>query len=241
MSDDKKRKKNSDEPRSGGVWLMLAVLVVAVAVSGYLMSGTSQRLRYPDLVRLLEQTRYEQYGSNRLVAAGDGSPSAASPADPADGVAQDDTVIQDTAAEAEAGDEAGDGAGTDPQLAADDQGVLEPADPEFQSQEPADAAADGIRAAAGAIVVPAERNPDAMVEFRLPQNIAISDNLITGSVEYRPLLRPMRNRSGFRFAPSERFATTPRTLGCWNCSPARTSFGTPIGRTRSWPTTASPC
>ncbi len=124
MSDDKKRKKNSDEPRSGGVWLMLAVLVVAVAVSGYLMSGTAQRLRYPDLVRLLEQTRYEQYGSNRLAPNSEST------------------------------------SGNDP-----------------------------AEAAAGTIVVPAERNPDAMVEFRLPQNIAIADNLITGTVEYRPLLR----------------------------------------------------
>src|SRR5690606_22585695 len=101
---------------------------VAVAVSGYLMSGTSQRLRYPDLVRLLEQTRYEQYGSNRLAAA----TADAAPSDPAEAAAEQ---------------------------------------------------------AAGTIVVPAERNPEAMVEFRLPQNIAISDNLITGTVEYRPLLR----------------------------------------------------
>lgn len=114
MTDDKKRRKTADEPRPGSVWIVLAILIIAISVSGYLMSGTSHRLRYPDLISLLQQTRYEAYGSDRLAS------------------------------------ENGSG---------------------------------------GTIVVPSERNPDAMVEFRLPQRIAVSDGVITGSVEYRPLLR----------------------------------------------------
>jgi cell division protease FtsH len=118
MTDEKKRKKNNDEPRAGGVWVMLAVLVIAVGVSGYLMSGSSYRVRYPDLISLLEQTRYEAYGSDKLVGAS-----------------------------SDAGSQA------------------------------------------GGIVVPSEGNPKAMVEFRLPQNIAVSEGLITGTVEYRSLAR----------------------------------------------------
>jgi len=115
MRDEKKPKKNHDEPRATGVWIMLAVLVVAVGVSGYLMSGTSYRVRYPDLISLLEQTRYEAYGSNDLAS--------------------------------EASQSSG-------------------------------------------IVVPSERNPKTMVEFRLPQQIAIAENVISGTVMYRALSRP---------------------------------------------------
>jgi len=115
MRDEKKLKKNSDEPRAAGVWIMLAVLVVAVGVSGYLMSGTSYRVRYPDLISLLEQTQYVAYGSDDLAS--------------------------------EASESSG-------------------------------------------IVVPSERNPKAMVEFRLPQQIAIAENVISGTVMYRALSRP---------------------------------------------------
>ncbi len=118
MTDEKKRKKNNDEPRAAGVWVVLAVLVIAVGVSGYLMSGSTYRVRYPDLISLLEQTRYEAYGSDKLVGAS-----------------------------SDAGSQA------------------------------------------GGILVPSERNPKAMVEFRLPQNVAVSEGLISGTVEYRSLAR----------------------------------------------------
>ncbi len=123
MSNDKKRKRNQDEPKTGGVWQVLAVLVVAVAVSGYLMSGGSKKLRYPDLKLLLEATQYQQYGSQDL--------------------------------------------------------------------------ADGSNG--GAVQVPSAGNPDTMVELRLPQNIAVSDLLITGTVEYRPLANPDRQPERVEF------------------------------------------
>lgn len=67
MSDDNKRKPSSGETRQSGIWLMLIALVGAILLSGYLMNSSSKRVRYPDLVRLLEETQYESYGSDRLV------------------------------------------------------------------------------------------------------------------------------------------------------------------------------
>ena len=136
MTDEKKRKKSNDEPRAGGVWVMLAVLVIAVGISGYLMSSSSYRVRYPDLISLLEQTRYEAYGSDKPAGAASGT----------------------------------------------------------------DSGSQG-----GGILVPSERNPESMVEFRLPQHIAVSEGLITGTVEYRPLARPDTKPERVNF-------TTQRTI-----------------------------
>jgi len=111
MSDSRKRRKSAEEPKTGGVWLMLAVLLIAVAASGYLMSGSSHRIRYPDLMRLLEVTRYDAYGSDKPASTGE----------------------------------------------------------------------------AGAILVPSQRNSDAMVEIRLPRDIAVAERVISGTVEYRSM------------------------------------------------------
>jgi len=67
MSDDNKRKPSSGETPQSGIWLMLIALVGAILLSGYLMNSSSKRVRYPDLIRLLEETQYESYGSERLV------------------------------------------------------------------------------------------------------------------------------------------------------------------------------
>ncbi|QEG38323.1 ATP-dependent zinc metalloprotease FtsH [Roseimaritima ulvae] len=70
MSDQDKRKNPSGdgESRGGSVLLILLAIVGAVILCAYLIGNSSQkRLRYPDLVRLLEVTRYAEYGSNDLI------------------------------------------------------------------------------------------------------------------------------------------------------------------------------
>lgn len=67
MSDENKRKPASGEVRQSGVWLMLILLVGAILLSGYLMNSNAERVRYPDLIKLLEETRYDSYGGDRLV------------------------------------------------------------------------------------------------------------------------------------------------------------------------------
>jgi cell division protease FtsH len=130
MSDSRKRKKSGEEPRTVGVWLMLGVLLTAVTVSGYLMSGATQRLRYPDLKELLARTRYDSYGNQQ------------STTDPA-------------------------------------------AEPVADSLGPPLG-----RSRIGVLSVPSPSMPDRTVEFRAPQDIAVADRVITGTVEYRSLLSP---------------------------------------------------
>jgi cell division protease FtsH len=63
MSDDNKRKKKDDsnsDPRSGenrgggNVWLVLAAITSMVLLAAFLFSSSERRLRYPDLLSLLE-------------------------------------------------------------------------------------------------------------------------------------------------------------------------------------------
>ncbi len=57
MSDDDNRSGNSNnnEPRGGGnVWLVLAAITLAVLLSAFLFGSTDRRMRYPDLIQLLE-------------------------------------------------------------------------------------------------------------------------------------------------------------------------------------------
>ena len=62
MSDDKKRKKDDSnlDPRSGenrgggNVWLVLAAITSLVLLAAFLFSSSERRLRYPDLLSLLE-------------------------------------------------------------------------------------------------------------------------------------------------------------------------------------------
>lgn len=79
MSDSDHRKTSSGDGESWGgsvLWIMLGI-VGAVIVGAYLFGNQSKRIRYPDLERLLQVTRYESYGSNVLVeipAAGESDP-----------------------------------------------------------------------------------------------------------------------------------------------------------------------
>ncbi len=57
MSDDNQRNSNQSESRnSGNVWLVLIAIVSAVLLSAFLFGNTERRLRYPDLIALLELT-----------------------------------------------------------------------------------------------------------------------------------------------------------------------------------------
>ncbi len=77
MNDEKKRKGGSAEPRNSGVWFVLVALVGAILLSGYLMNSGAHRLRYPDLVRLLEETHFQSYGSSKLASAPQTKPAPA--------------------------------------------------------------------------------------------------------------------------------------------------------------------
>ncbi len=132
MSDESKRKNSPNESRQTGVWLMLIGLIAAILVSGYLLRSTTHHLRYPELLELLAQTRYESYGSDRLVIT-DGSL-----IDDLSGNSISDPVLRNTKR-------------------------------------------------LGKIVVPSATSPNVKIEFSRPQEIAVAENLIYGTVEMRVL------------------------------------------------------
>jgi len=133
MSDQNKRKPGTGDVRQSGVWLMLIALVGAILLSGYLMKSGAYHLRYPDLVQLLEETRYESYGSNSLV----------------------------------------------------DSSSFLSVDLMRNAVGDADDSVESAKPPKGVIVVPSERNPQAMVELTRPELIAIAEGIITGSVHMR--------------------------------------------------------
>ena len=56
MSDEKPKKSNQNDSRGGGnVWLVLIAIVSAVMLSAFLFGNTDRRIRYPDLMLLLER------------------------------------------------------------------------------------------------------------------------------------------------------------------------------------------
>jgi cell division protease FtsH len=56
MSDDNQKNQNSPEPRGGSnVWLVLIAIISAVLLSAFLFGSTDRRVRYPDLMALLQQ------------------------------------------------------------------------------------------------------------------------------------------------------------------------------------------
>ncbi|TWU44108.1 ATP-dependent zinc metalloprotease FtsH 4 [Novipirellula aureliae] len=72
MSDEKRKKNHSNDPRSGGnVWLVLAVVVTVVLASAFLFGDTERRLRYPDLLALLEKEAEYHDQTHDLVVSSD--------------------------------------------------------------------------------------------------------------------------------------------------------------------------
>lgn len=68
MADDDRRPSGSQDPKNNSaiIWILVGVGVVVAAIA-FFFSTTAHRLRYPDLVRLLEETNYESWGSREIV------------------------------------------------------------------------------------------------------------------------------------------------------------------------------
>lgn len=70
MADEERRPNNGNEARgsAGIIWILLGVLA-AVALLAFYLSRPTKRIRYPDLVRLLQETKYAEWGSKDLVTS----------------------------------------------------------------------------------------------------------------------------------------------------------------------------
>ncbi|GAA4473540.1 ATP-dependent zinc metalloprotease FtsH [Novipirellula rosea] len=158
MTDDKRKKSSSNEPRSGGnMWLVLAAIVSAVLLSTFLFSNNSHRLRYPDLLVLLQKEADARKSAT------------ANPAATADDTAmKSDDPAKSSESDAAAAD-------------SDDADATETGN-EVQAN-PSESVASDPRT----LVVSSISDPDKKVEYSRPQYIKVSDEKITGTVMYRPL------------------------------------------------------
>ena len=189
MSDDKQRKSNGPEPRSGGnVWLVLIAIVSAVLLSAFLFGGTDMRLRYPDLMQLLAAMADDRQAETTVtspsepVDAADDSKKPA--ADGNDG--KEDQKVSDSetenveAANAEVTD-AGE-ATTANDTPAEAPGKTLASDNRERRGVEKDAKTGNPKVT---VIVPSTRRPDTYVEFGGLQDIRVADGEITGKVAYR--------------------------------------------------------
>ncbi len=191
MSDETKRKNSTNDSRQTGVWIMLAGLITAILVSGYLLRSNTHHLRYPELLELLAQTRYESYGSDNLLVVN------GSRIDDLSGDAISDPVVRNTQR-------------------------------------------------LGKIVVPSSTSPNTTIEFSRPQNIAVADSMIYGTVEMRVL--PTTKSEATQSEPERITFRSERTIRneaedarLIGCSIQPMWSGIPIAPARFWLIMASRC
>lgn len=90
MSDENQSNQNNQEPRGGGnVWLVLIAIISAVLLSAFLFGNTSHRLRYPDLIALLDKMSETNGVADQAAEGSEDDPEAA-----AESVAAGEAKIQ---------------------------------------------------------------------------------------------------------------------------------------------------
>ena len=161
MSDEQPKNSNQHDSRGGGnVWLVLIAIVSAVMLSAFLFGNTARRVRYPELMLLLErmaEARGVEPGAER-------SPDreSASPADPT-------STDSESSAERSVASDVQDKTG----FASDSATSSVPESAEGTSQVK--------------IVVPSTKNTDALVELSDLRDVLVADEAITGTVLFRSL------------------------------------------------------
>ncbi len=181
MSDENPRNQNNSEQRGGGnVWLVLIAIVSAVLLSAFLMGNSDRRLRYPDLMALLQEMAKVKAAT---AAIGDAAvPESGS----ANETASDDQITgaEEAAGQAEdaegANAEAGDAEAGDSQSEAAAESSSQPSD----ASESTDSTATTITVAR--IIVPG-KTKDVRYEYSNLRNVLVSEESITGTVDFRVL------------------------------------------------------
>jgi cell division protease FtsH len=67
MASNEDRDKKGESKPNNWIWYLVLTSIVVLSVGMFVINNAIYRMRYPDLVRLLEVTRYEEQGSDRLV------------------------------------------------------------------------------------------------------------------------------------------------------------------------------
>ncbi len=102
MSDEENRGgSNSNEPKGGNVWLVLIAITLVVLLCAFVYGRNETRLRYPDLVALLElEAEYQTELAKYEAAKQEGENQASQPSDGADAEDASATPQADTADDA---------------------------------------------------------------------------------------------------------------------------------------------
>jgi cell division protease FtsH len=80
VSDSDRPRQRADEPKgNSGLWYLLLATIGTVLIGAFLFSRTQYNIPYPDLLRLLDATRYEELDGPRLAAGYQSSISTNSP------------------------------------------------------------------------------------------------------------------------------------------------------------------
>ena len=177
MSDEQPKNQDQHDSRGGGnVWLVLIAIVSAVMLSAFLFGNTDRRIRYPELMLLLERMA-QAHSADQVSAAnaaqGDVPTITASEQD-----ASEQPASEQAASEQAASERGG------PSTTGADVASAEPPSP-IPSRTAAGGASTG--ASKVKIVVPSTKNPESLVELSDLQDILVSDGAITGTVVYRSL------------------------------------------------------
>lgn len=200
MSDENPRNQNNNpESRGGGnVWLVLIAIVSAVVLSAFLINNSNRPLRYPELMALLqkmadanaaEQTATADSSAARSDDSGPEKPGTAE----AESEQPDEssTATEEQGSEPTADQDSTDaaGTGTDASDATSEEGDKTLVEV-LQSSSRAPTASS---APAPSIVVPGKKK-GVKIEYSNLRDVAVSEELITGTIDYR-VLGPEANKA----------------------------------------------
>lgn len=71
MASDDDQEKRSDGKTNNWVWYLVLTSIILLSVGMFVVNNAIYRMKYPDLVRLLEATRYTEKGSDELLGERD--------------------------------------------------------------------------------------------------------------------------------------------------------------------------
>lgn len=69
---DAERRGNEEKPKNNWIWYLLVAFMIVIMMSALFANSGGVRLSYPDLVRLLEKTKYEDRPGTKLVEGFEG-------------------------------------------------------------------------------------------------------------------------------------------------------------------------
>lgn len=194
--------KNPDSRSGGNVWFVLILITGAVLVSAFLFGSNDRRMRYPDLIALLEkaaeaksgaatnvQVESGESGEAEDVADSDSEPQADDASNDANGEASptNDSSGEVTAAElieaaAKASRSTPNSNASGPESSAANPPAQSVAIPSADTVGPA--AAGPVPAS---IIVNSTKNPAIRIQYSDLKDIQVADEVITGTVMYQSL------------------------------------------------------